>query len=77
MEYLFVSKLVSLIGRRPSDSFVEHRGSKCHRETFIEEKVSKYGFFLVRNFLKSVQIEKNTDKKKTPYVDTFHAVFEP
>ena len=31
-------------------------------------------FFLVRIFLYSVWIHENTDRKKTPYLDTFHAV---
>ena len=31
-------------------------------------------FFLVCIFLNSVRIQEDTDQKKTPYLDTFHAV---
>ena len=40
----------------------------------LREKCPNTEFFLVRIFFYSVQIQENTDQKKTPYLDAFHAV---
>ena len=40
----------------------------------LREKCQNAQFFLVRIFLYSYWIQENTDQKKAPYLDTFHAV---
>ena len=40
----------------------------------IAWKVSKYGVYSSPYFPYSVRIQENTNAKKTPYLDTFHAV---
>ena len=39
------------------------------------EKCPNREFFLVRVFPYSVQMRENTELKRTPYLDTFHAVY--
>ena len=41
----------------------------------IMREVSKYGDFSGPYFPVLVRIKENTDQKKTPYLDTFHAVY--
>ena len=40
----------------------------------LREKCPNTEYFLLRIFLYSDGIQENTDQKKTPYLDTFHAV---
>ena len=42
-------------------------------ENHYVESVQIRSFYLVRISLYSVWIQENTDQKKTPYLDTFHA----
>ena len=40
----------------------------------LREKCPNMEFDLVRIFLYSIRIQENTRTRKTPYLDTFHAV---
>ena len=47
-----------------------------HFWMFTLRKSPNTEFFLVRIFLSSDWIQENTDRKKTPYLDTFHLVLQ-
>ena len=47
----------------------------CQGGFSLRRKCPDTEFFLVRISPYPVQIRENTDQKKTPYLDTFYAVF--